>query len=48
MKFCREEEYENRKAVSVAYPAAAKIRKVAGGWMVFETIADYETWRKQK
>jgi hypothetical protein len=47
-KFCREEDYKNRKAVAAEYPAAAKIRKVCGGWMVFDTLADYEIWRKQK
>jgi hypothetical protein len=29
-------------------PGAAKIVKVTGGYAVFDTIADYETWRNQK
>lgn len=29
-------------------PGAAKIVKVDGGYMIFATIADYDTWRKQK
>lgn len=34
-KFCREEDYKNRKAVAAEYPAAEKIRKVCGGNQVF-------------
>ena len=26
----------------------AKIVRVDGGWLVFFTMTDYETWRKQK
>jgi hypothetical protein len=29
-------------------PWAAKIAKVDGGWMAFESIDDYMTWRAQK
>ena len=39
---------ENRKQVVADHPGAAKIIKVEGGYMVFTTIADYETWKKQK
>jgi hypothetical protein len=28
-------------------PWAATIVKVEGGYMAFESMADYETWRKQ-
>lgn len=28
-------------------PWAAKIVKVDGGYMAFESVADYETWAKQ-
>ncbi len=48
MKLALETEYRNRAAVVKAYPGAAKIVKVCGGWAVFETVADYETWRNQK
>ena len=30
-----------------ALPWAAKVVKVDGGWMGFESVADYETWAKQ-
>ena len=39
---------ENRKQVVAAHPEAAKIVKVCGGYMVFETMDDYATWKKQK
>ena len=29
-------------------PWAAKVVKVEGGYLAFESIADYETWRRQK
>lgn len=29
-------------------PWAAKVVKVDGGYMAFESIADYETWKRQK
>lgn len=48
MIICDAREYKDRKAVAEAYPAAAKIIKVEGGWAVFETLAEYETWRRQK
>lgn len=47
MKFCINTDYKNRKQVDAAYPSAAVIKKVLGGWAVFETHADYETWKKQ-
>jgi len=34
--------------VKAAEPNAAKIVKVEGGWLVFDSQTDYETWRKQK
>ena len=30
------------------YPGAAKIKKVTGGYMIFESISEYETWKNQK
>ncbi len=38
----------NRKQVVARYPEAAKIVKVEGGYMVFEFMSDYETWKNQK
>ncbi len=29
-------------------PWAAKLIKVEGGYRCFESVSDYETWRKQK
>lgn len=29
-------------------PWAAKVVKVDGGYMAFESVADYETWKRQK
>lgn len=39
---------DSRKEVVAANPGAAKIIKVCGGYMVFDTIADYETWKDQR
>ena len=38
----------NRKEVFAQNPSAAKILKVEGGYMVFEFMSDYETWKNQK
>ncbi len=46
--FCSEEHYKSRAAVAAEYPAAAKIAKASGGWMVFESYTDYLVWKKQK
>jgi hypothetical protein len=46
--FADENDYKTRKNVVAAYPAAAKIVKVCGGWAVFEFFTDYEIWRNQK
>lgn len=27
---------------------ASKVTKVEGGYIAFESVADYETWKKQK
>jgi hypothetical protein len=39
---------ENRKEVVKQYPSAVKIVKVCCGYMVFEFLGDYETWKNQK
>ena len=46
--FCSEEHYKSRAAVAAEYPAAVKIAKTFGGWMVFEFYTDYLVWKKQK
>ena len=46
--FYSSEEYKSRKDVEKAARGAAKIVKVDGGWMVFDTLVDYEVWRKQR
>ena len=38
----------SRKTAEAECPWAAKIVKVDGGYMAFESIADYQTWRRQK
>lgn len=37
-----------REFVKGLYPDAAAIKRVTGGYAVFETWTDYETWKKQK
>lgn len=46
--YCYKPGYANRGEVEEAHPAAAVIKTVCGGWAVFETYEDYETWRRQK
>jgi len=46
--FYSSSEYKSRKEVVLAAYGAAKIVKVDGGWMVFDTLVDYEVWRKQR
>ena len=29
-------------------PWAAKVAKVSGGYIAFESVSDYETWRNQR
>jgi hypothetical protein len=41
-------ESTNRKAVAKEFAGATKIVKVFGGYMVFETITDYQIWKNQK
>lgn len=38
----------SRAQVKREYPSAAKIVKVVGGYAVFDTLQEYETWRAQK
>jgi len=38
----------NRAYALKCCPWAAKIVRVDGGWMCFESVADYQTWKKQQ
>lgn len=40
-------EVETEQEAHEQAPWAAKIVKVEGGWMAFESVADYETWQRQ-
>ena len=46
-KFASQQDYADIDAVSNAYPWAAEIIEVDGGWMVFDTVTDADTWRAQ-
>jgi len=37
-----------RRTAARRCPWAAKIIKVNGGYMVFESVADWETWKNQR
>ena len=39
---------ENIEQARDMAPWAAEIVEVEGGYMAFESVADYETWRRQK
>jgi hypothetical protein len=41
-------EAKTRREAARAYPWYVRIVKVDGGYMVFESEADYQTWRRQK
>lgn len=45
--FCSADNYETIDEVKDVYPGAAIVIEVEGGWMVFETVTDYETWQNQ-
>jgi len=36
-----------RRQAAVECPWAARIVRVDGGWMCFESLTDYATWRAQ-
>ena len=46
--FVSTEQCKNIKDVKDTFPAAAHITKVCGGWLIFDTHSDYDTWRNQK
>jgi len=41
-------EVKTRKEAEQEAPWAAKIVKVEGGYLAFESMTDYETWKNQK
>jgi hypothetical protein len=41
-------ECETRKEAINECPWTGKVVKVVGGYMCFESIADYEIWKNQK
>jgi hypothetical protein len=41
-------EAKSAKAARKAAPWAAKVVKVQGGYIAFASVADYETWRRQR
>lgn len=47
-KFVSTEQFKKIKEVKDAFPAAAHITKVFGGWLIFDTHSYYDTWKNQK
>ena len=41
-------ETESRYKAKKACPWASRIAKVCGGFMCFESVDDYKTWKNQK
>jgi hypothetical protein len=41
-------EAKNRKEATRKAPWAVAIIKVAGGYMAFASVREYETWKRQK
>ena len=41
-------ETDSRYQAKKAAPWAAKITRVCGGFMAFESVDDYHTWKNQK
>jgi hypothetical protein len=46
--FCSTDDYESREHVEATHTYAPLIVEVEGGWLVFDTLADYETWGAQQ
>ena len=45
--FCDERDYRTIADVKREYPGQI-VKRVTGGWMVFDTVSDFETWRRQR
>lgn len=43
-RFVSRDDYATQADVEAEYPGAAVIVEVDGGWMVFETVTDFEIW----
>ena len=41
-------ECKSRSTAARRCPWAARIAKVEGGYMCWESVSDYETWRRQR
>ena len=41
-------EYPSRRSVLKAYPAAAAVVRVTGGWRVFFDLYECDLWKRQK
>jgi hypothetical protein len=39
---------KTKQEAQLLYPGCYTVVKVCGGWLAFETIDEYETWKKQK
>jgi hypothetical protein len=46
-RFASAEQYGSIEDVRDAYPGAVEILEVEGGWIVFVTEAQFESWRRQ-
>lgn len=46
--FCSEHDYKNKSEVRKEYPDAIVIKKVCGGWYIFSSQIEYQTWKNQK
>ena len=46
--FADAQDYADENAVKDEYSWAAEIIEVEGGWMVFESADDAETWKNQQ
>ena len=46
--FASSDDYKDSDEVVEAYPWAAEVVEVEGGWQVFESVYDFETWNNQK
>ena len=46
-EFADAQDYADKDAVEDEYPWAAEIIEVEGGWRVYESAADAQTWKNQ-
>lgn len=48
IEFADENDYADEDTIKEVYPWATEIVDADGGWMVFESAADAETWKNQQ